>query len=153
MRNLILFLIMMISLPAIAQERWDTIHHEADEMLKQKEYTSYVYEDEDGNQFIFWSNDKNNFRLINRNGLFDADNVLQFRAIVGYYDENGKFIKKEKKGLAIVKDDFHKADTFSFNDRILKFLKEQKGYIRILAPEYQSVSPWEIIVPCMKGLK
>lgn len=145
------FILSSISL--FAQKGWQVTIHPVDELQKTKEYTSYMYTDENGNNFVCWSNDKYNFRIINAEGIFDTDNNGHIRVQIGYYDMNNKLIKKEKKSLALVKNDYQKAETFNLfgGGKFLEYVKNEQGYVRILAPQYQKVSPWEIVVPCISN--
>lgn len=133
----------------MAQVGWSQMVHEGDELQKTKTYLSYRYEDEVGNSFIYWSNSKD-FRIISNDGLFDSDVHKTLKVQIGYYDEDGNLVKKEKKTLYILRGDYQKAETgvLSKGTKLLQYLETQAGYVRILAPKYESVSPWEIKVPC-----
>ncbi len=145
-----LFLFIMCSFVfsiANAQNGWTSTLHEADALKKTKEYTSYCYKDDQGNSFIYWSN-SNNFRLINAEGVFDVDINEHVKVIVGYYDLNDNLIKQENKRLSVEADDYTMVDSYTSGKKMIEYLNNEKGYLRILCPTYQRVSPVEIKVPC-----
>lgn len=150
-KSLILALCAIATLQVSAQ-RWSETVHPADEMQNTKEYISYMYSDEKDNNFIYWSG-SNGIRIINNEGLFDSDLHRSFKIQIGYYDKTGKLIKKENKTLYLLKDDYQKAETslFSTGKKVIDYIKNKDGYVRILAPQYQKITPWEILVPCKKN--
>ncbi len=151
-----LLALMFAFMPAFifAQKNWQVTIHPADELQKTKEYTSYMYIDENGNNFVFWSNSKN-VRIVNNEGIFDVDANNFIKATIGYYDINSKLIKKESKKFHTENDSYTIAEIPFWNGakNLIKYLQENDGYVRILAPQYQKVSPWEIIVPCLNKEK
>lgn len=147
----LLFIVSFLFCMSTMSAQWESTFHPADELKKTKEYTSYMYTDASGNCLIFWSNSKKNYRITCENEVFDCDVNHFISVIVGFYDENGNLKRKKKNKLHITNDNYQMADLSSMfgNSDVVTFLKEEKGYIRILVPVFRSVSPLEIRVPCM----
>ena len=148
----VIFIFSAISL--FAHKGWQATVHPADELRNTKEYISYAYKDEYGNEFIFWSHYKNDFRICCAEGIFDYhtsnySNTGYFDATIGYYDNDDNLVKKEKITMRLVNDNGQIAEKGALKKgNVVKYLKEGVGYIRILAPQFEKVGTWEIKVPC-----
>ena len=71
MKKLFLSLIFAIVSIVSFGQNWSTKSFEADKLTEQDSYTSYVYEDPNVGSFIYWSNQKEQFRIISKNGIFN----------------------------------------------------------------------------------
>lgn len=140
---------LFFTMQTFAQE-WSSTLHKADELRGTKEYVSFMYEDKEKNTFIFWSHYKNDFRIICNEGIFDYDKNNSFVATFGYYDENGQLKKKQKITMFLESGNPKTASPGMFKKgEVVKYLKEGRGYIRILAKQFERVSLWEMKIPCM----
>ena len=155
MKKIIFMLAFMLSSISIFAQQWTQKEFKADELKGTDGYMAYTYKDENGNSFIYWSNTEKKLRLINKVGIFDSDSYGNVLAKLGFYDESGNLVKKKDFGISTISNSYSMAENKYSKESamILKYLKEQKGYIRILAPMFQSVSPWEIKVPCLNNEK
>lgn len=154
-----LFLSLVFTMVSIASfgQNWSTKSHEADELTEQDSYTSYVYEDPNVGSFIYWSNQKDQFRIISKNGIFNYESVYNqggshycgFDIIVGLYDENNKLVEKFSMWLDCPSSDgkptfgetrnrgklFNPIGQSKKVKKILTHL-QTTGYVRILADLY-----------------
>lgn len=157
--KLILFLALLFSINISAQEQtgWEIDHHEGDELRKIEAYDSYMYTDENDNSFVYWSNSKDNFRIILSGGIFDFETSVYGRNVyrrvnvtIGYYDENGNLVDKGKTGMD-VRDGQERQASHPYlktGKKVIKYLEQNKGYVRIVAPVYGSNVSFDIKVPC-----
>lgn len=161
----ILFIIVCLMAMVVsvnAQNGWISTSFEADDLTEQEAYTSLIYTTDNGS-VVLWDNNDKYFRLISYIGSFDTK-VTQwsfryidiFKAIVGYYDTNDNCIKKSKcqfESGVNHSEAKNMKDTMAHNEgkNIIKFLKEEKGYIRIVAPLFNSHENFDIKVPCLNN--
>lgn len=157
MKKIILcFALTMINIVCFGQS-WGSTLFNADELTDTQEYTSYVFDDPNVGSFIYWSNKKDQFRIITHNKIFNYDsgyskyggNYCGFEIIVGLYDESDKLIEKFKMWLDCPLSDgkptfgetrdrgkmFNPVGQSKKCQKIFKHLKTS-GYIRILAELY-----------------
>jgi hypothetical protein len=142
---------------------WSIISHDADELTEQEAYNSIVYTTDAGS-VVLWNNDNKRFRIIS-NDIFDSkvdrngwslDYKNLFVAIIGYYDINNKLIEKKKCGFEIGANS-HQAHSIKYGMHrqegkyVISYLRNKKGYVRIIASLYGSNGKFDIKVPCMNN--
>jgi hypothetical protein len=73
--------------------------------------------------------------------------------VVGIYDTQEHLIEKIESKIEVADDIKMASKPWATKKakKILAYLKEQQGYIRILAPLYSNNLPFEIKVPCLKN--
>lgn len=157
---ILLALLFSINISAQEQKGWEVSHYEGDELRKVEAYDSYMYTDENGNSFVFWSNSKDNFRIISNSGIFDFETSVYgnkvYRRVknvtIGYYDDNDKLIDKGKTGMDVADGQEGQAESpyLKTGKKVIKYLEQNSGYVRIVAPIYGSNVPFDIKVPCRK---
>ena len=154
--------LMTMVVSANAQSSWVSVTHEADELTDQKAYTSLVYTAESGT-IVLWDNDGKKFRII-ANNVFDSkygENGYMvkgsfFHAIVGYYDINDKLVDKRTCSF-IIGSNHHEGNSIRYGMKryegkhIISFLRNEKGYVRIVAPLYGTNAKFDIKVPCLSN--
>ena len=154
----ILFSLVFVTMSIVSfGQSWHSTHYEADELTDTKEYTSYVFEDPNVGSFIYWSNKKDQFRIITNNHIFNYDsgyskyggNYCGFEIMVGLYDENDNLIEKFKMWLDCPSSDgkptfgetrdrgkmFNPVGQAKKCQKIFSHLKTS-GYVRILSDLY-----------------
>lgn len=143
-------------------QSWETTYHEGDELTGESSYTSYMYTDENGNSFVFQSNHNDDFRIISSSGIFDyVGDIKSFYATIGLYDNNDKLVEKLKIQFIALDGNADQAQPNLIPmirpipnpnrcKKTIDYLKNKKGYIRIVAPLYGSHLDFKIKVPCMK---
>lgn len=154
MKKAIFVCMMLLASVQLFAQSWKTTEFKADELKGTQAYTAYTYNDEKGNSFIYWSNTEKRIRIIDKNGIFNADYNCFFWATIGYYNQEGKLILKKQIGFNTINDGYIIAEHSSKEGRnIINYIRKEKGYIRILAPEYKSINDWEIKIPCINNDK
>ena len=147
---------------------WAVKTHEADELIGTKSYTksytSLIYSTNVGS-VVLWDDEVKKFRIISDDGLFDFEVTkaswdlsygILFVATIGLYDLNGKLIKKKKvwfeKG-ANYSQAVSTAGSSGKNEGkdVITFLRNNKGYVRIVAPLSSTNLIFDIKVPCLKN--
>lgn len=138
-------------------QKWEINNHEGDELRGTKSYMSYSYTDERGNSFIFWSN-SNSFRITTENGVFDYTisrlgniDYRKLKITVGYYDNNETLVNKKDIELLVEDNAQFASKPLSGQKKLIKYIKEEKGYVRILAPLYAKNIPYELKIPCLNN--
>ena len=72
MKNLLtIVLLLLASLTAEAQGRWEVVHNEADPMKGEVERDVYIYSADNIGSVVVWDWSKADFRLITNKGLFN----------------------------------------------------------------------------------
>ena len=152
---------------AAEKNGWIVTTHEADELIGNDEYNSIAYIGDDDSKIVLWDKNDKDFRIIcNEGNIFDYKvgsngwsfntNMKLFVATVGYYDSNNKLLKKKECGFQI-EGNASEARSIKYGmggnegKRIVAFLKNEKGYIRIIAPLYNTRRKFDIKVPCMNN--
>ncbi len=149
-RFLIIFLsVVGFSINTMAQ-KWFVNEHEADALKKKEAYSSYRYEDENGNNFVYWSYSlkSGDYRITTSSDIFDYNQNRFMDITIGLYDIQGNLVDKIKD-KAKVEDGANFAK--SCKKKIIKYLNEQEGYIRIIAPLYGTTADYDIKVVCHKS--
>ena len=146
-----------------ANNNWLPIKIEADELLGNDTYTALIYSTSDAS-VILWDNNDKKFRITAHNQVFDSkygENGYMvkgnfFHAIVGYYDINGKLI--DKRTCSFIVGNTHKeGDSIRFGMKryegkhIVSYLRNKKGYVRIVTSLYLSNNKFDIKVPCLNN--
>jgi hypothetical protein len=81
----------------MAQE-WTITEHKADALKKQDAYTSYKFDDENGNSFVYWtwSFKDGDFRIVNSSShIFNyesSDTGKIMRITIGFYDSQDNLV-------------------------------------------------------------
>ena len=135
-----------------AQTGWSSSEFKGDELKGTETYNSYKFEDEEGNDFIYWSNSDYDFRIISSSHIFDYNSSKLISITIGFYDSNDKLIDKGTTTLLVSSKDSHFASVpgKKIGKKILNYLNESEGYVRIIGPLYGTLGSFEIKVPCMK---
>lgn len=134
-------------------QKWYVTEHQADEMKKQEAYTSFRFEDENGNAFIYWTFSSSDFRIVSNSGVFNYNERRFVPITVGFYDKDNKLLEKSEITLKVEEDAQiarvpYKKKTAT---KALKYINENEGYIRIIAPLYGRIADFEIKVLCKKS--
>lgn len=155
-----LFSMLMTAVCSFAQVGWSSTVHHADELKGTEEYTSYVYTDSKGDYIVIWSNTDEDFRIASNGHIFNYNSggTKWFSSTVGLYDENGKLIEKVGIDFDAHDDNPRIADnSTAFRrqkkaaNKIITFIRNEKGYIRIIASLYGTTNDYDIEVPCFKS--
>ncbi len=155
MKKVIIICMLIIASVHTFAQSWKTTEFKADELKGTEAYTAFTYNDESGNSFVFWSNTDKAIRIINEEKLFDSNMNGEIWVKVGFYDDTDKLTQKKDMVFKMINGTYSIAETRYKKEAaiILKYLKEEKGYIRFIAPQYQTVATWEIKVPCLNNNK
>lgn len=161
MKKVIVLIIMLATaVCSFAQVGWRTEVHHADELKGTEEYTAYIYTDSKGDYIVLWSNTDEDFRIVSNRHIFNYNSggTKWFSSTVGLYDENGKLIEKVGIDFDAHNDDPRIAEnstTFRRDKKaakkIITFIRNEKGYVRIIAPLYRSNNDYDIEIPCFKS--
>lgn len=159
---IVLFALLCSSNITKAQSGWHTTNFDADELKGQEAYAAYVYKDEDGNSLTMWSNEDDYFRITSSSHIFNyvlTNNALKIvHVTVGFYDKDNNLI--EKITMTFWPNDDNPAKAISSylmpkdkkkGRKVMQYLKNEEGYIRLLAPLYRSNSDFDLRVPCVKS--
>ena len=134
-------------------QQWNISEHQADLMKNQKAYTSYRYEDNKGNGFVYWSNSNYDLRIYSGEGIFDYSERRFVDVMFGIYDINDNLLEKSSITLKVEKNAAFATVPYKKKTavKVIKYLNENEGYVRILAPLYGNTLGYELIVPCRKN--
>ncbi len=169
MKKILFCLVLSVvsSIDLFAQQ-WESIVFEADELKGRTEgYIAYDYTDSNVGSFICWSNKPNQYRIINKNGIFNYEINGKFRGlsvVVGIYDENGKLLEKFSMWLDCESDKptfLETRDAGIFNPpgqkkkvkKMMDCLTSGKGYVRIIADTYGTSPDFDLKIPSTLVLK
>jgi hypothetical protein len=141
---------------------WVILTHEADELIGNDEYKSISYSVPNVGSVILWDNENKKFRIV-ADDVFDSEVTKWnfgykslFTAIVGYYDINGKLLEKtsclfeiganHRQGNSI-------RNNWGVNEAktIIPYLREKRGFVRIVAPLSGTNGKFDIKVPCLNN--
>lgn len=150
MKHLLTLILLTLSMTATAQ--WEKLYHPADELLKTNAYYSYSYTNPSVGAIVYWSSSPF-FRIQTFNGSFDFDSKHREQlAVVGLYDENDRLVKRYDLRLT-VKEGAQMAEANGRGKctKIIDFLENRKGYVRIVASIYANVSRFDLRIPCIEG--
>lgn len=142
-------------------QNWEHFVTEADELLDLASHESWIYSDEQGNSFVIWSDEEENFRIVSNNGNFDRTGKLA-DAIIGYYDMENKLIEKTKIGLLISEGQGNQAHPNMvpmarpvYNkkrvEKLMQTIKHEQGFVRIIVPLYGTNELFDIKIPCLNN--
>ncbi len=164
MKKLIILLTMLTTTVfSFAQAGWKTEVHHADELKGTEEYTSYLYIDDKGDCIVLWSNDETNFRIVSNSHIFNyktggPGGSKWFSTTIGLYDEEGKLVDKteldfyiEEGNSRIATSDAVLRKEIREAQKIINYIRDRKGCIRIIAPLYGTISEFDILVPCIQS--
>jgi hypothetical protein len=145
-----------------AQNGWEKTTFNGDELLETEDYMAFSYSDANG-EIVLWNNSNEKFRLITNDGIFDYRHENGawyydkfFIATIGYYDINNKLISKKSCcfGVGDIASQGHSTRyKFKGNEgkHVISYLREKKGYVRIVAPLYAKNTHFDLKVPCMNN--
>ena len=147
-----------------AQSEWVTEIHAADELTGTDEYTSVSYID-GSNGIVTWSTESKKFRIICGEEMFDSkiqragwnpNYRSLFEAVVGLYSTDGKLIKKKYVTFEIGANHHQGMSVGGRTGKnegkiVLDYLRNKKGYIRIVAPLSGTNTNFDMKVPCMNN--
>ena len=138
---------------SIAQEGWTTETYNADALKGTTGYTAYIFTDSKGDCFVLWSHKSDEFRIVSNSHIFDYyGSNMSFQVIIGLYDENDNLTKKIECRAFADNENSHMAYVHRRNAKqTITFIQENKGYVRIIAPLYGSLSDFDLRVPCFKS--
>lgn len=163
MKKTINILIAILSMMEIAnaQSGWSSTEFEADELKGQPAYTALSYTDNQGNRLTMWSNEDNYFRITSCSHIFNytvSGSLKEVGATVGFYDTSDNLIEKNQMTFWPNDDNPRIAHNSIFLSRnkkkgkkVIQYLRNEEGYIRIIAPLYRSISGFDLKVPCLKS--
>lgn len=160
----LLFLMLAITCNA---QGWTKTTLEADELLGEKGGIAYSFCNEENTmKFICWEGNTESFRVISSTKLFDYGSNLGanghkiFLGLIGFYDENDSLIEKIEKFCFELDDEGlsnqahpNRWTSMGGNNKknvrkMFDYLKNKKGYIRIVAPLYGTNSNFDLKIPC-----
>lgn len=158
--------LMAVLLTANAQGLWQKHELEADELKGQKAETAYIYTNPDVGSFICWGFENYQIRLISEKAQFDitagyssmTGSYAFVKVLVGIYDDNDKLLEKFEMGFD--REDnkanhFIKATTSRIGHKkmmkkIFAALQSGSGYVRMVAPRYNTTDFDLKITPYME---
>ena len=139
-----------------AQNGWETRKSGGDELKGYSPSVAHLYKCDEGD-ICFFDGSESTFMVSTYNGFFDYDVDDYVKgAIIGLYDINDNLIEKIKtptqRTFWVGEKNHHimvcvKKDV---GEKIVSFLKNQKGFVRIIAERY-SRSDFDIKIPCMNN--
>lgn len=139
-------------------QKWVANEHKADPLKKQKAYTSYRFEDANENLFIYWtwSLKDGDFRIVTSSHIFNYENDKKiFKATIGFFDTQDNMIDESKVNMKVEKDAQYASVLNTLTNKtakkMIKYLNEQEGYVRIIAPLYGTNQDFDIKVYCHKS--
>lgn len=140
--------LMTMVVSANAQNGWDKMVYDADELEGTESYTSYCYWDEDG--MVVFNSNSSIYALSTNRGFFDYKGN-SVSVIVGFYDLDGKLLKKETS-LFYVSPGKRDCCFSSKEEGIFfkKYIEEERGYVRFIVPRYGK-SNFDFKIPCMNN--
>lgn len=153
MKKAFIICMMMLSSAQLFAQSWSKTEFKADELKGMEAYIAYTYKDEKGNSFIYWSNTDKRLRVIDKKELFNSNANNEIWLTIGFYDKSDKLVKKKEMIFYTINDTYNTAENRYKKEAamILKYLKEEKGYIRFLANQFQTTAVWDMKVPCLNN--
>jgi hypothetical protein len=154
MKKIVALLIMLTTATySFAQVGWISEKYNADELKGTKGYTAYIYTDSTGNNFVLWSHTNDEFRIVSNSNIFDYyGSKKSFQVIIGLYDENDNLTKKIECKAFADDENSHMAYVHRRNAKqTINYIQENRGYVRIIAPLYGTLSDFDLRVPCFKS--
>lgn len=146
----------MMCMNVNAQNEWEIIYSEGDELKDIEECYANYYSDKNGDYFVCFDN-SNAVLIGTENDIFDCLlNLDDYKTyityvIVGFY-KDGELFKKETTRFYAKHDDFSVvASSPKIGKKIIKHLKET-GDVRIIACKYGKTY-FDILLPMNKDLK
>ena len=164
MRKLLLGLILVLSVPMAAQN-WTKFEVKGDELKGTKDHITYQY-NEDTMYFQFDEENDKQFIVKTEKAAFhylidELGNRINL-AIVGLYDTNDKLIERIEitfeatEFLNIAKPCRYTIKGGLTNNlkrckKVLNFIKNQKGYVRIILPLYDDTTDFDLKIPTLQN--
>lgn len=144
-------------------QQWEHFITEADELIGEVGHESDIFTDENGNVFVMWSDESENFRVISGTSIFNyIGDIRSVMATIGYYDMNNKLIEKNDIQLLVSDGQGNQAEPNMVpmirplpNKKrvrmLLDYVQKKQGYVRILVPLYGTNAMFDIKVPCLNN--
>lgn len=143
---------------------WMATTHDADELIGNESYTSLIYSTDVGS-IVLWDNETKKFRIITNNELFDSDVQKAgwnpsyrslFVATIGFYNLDNKLLKKKKVWFEIGSNHRQAVSTAGSSGKnegkdVVTYLRNNKGYIRIVAPLHLTNLNFDLKIPCLQN--
>lgn len=163
-KNILVLMMMILTLPMVAQT-WGTKTIQGDELKGTQNQIVTAYIDE--YKTLYFSTVRDNyFKILTSKSLFDysptwigASGKNLVMGIVGIYDIEEKLIEKieilfeveDNRGTVLHPNKYTKmgGNNFKRCKKILDYIKNEQGYIRIILPLYDSV--FDFKVPTLKS--
>lgn len=151
MKKVLSIAIMLLMIcTASAQGTWSSKETEADELKGTKGGTIYVYSEKGIGSLVIWDWNDQQIRLVSDSGVFNINNGGWLEVLIGFYDDDGKM--KDKTNLWLSKEEgsgYNYARTVNKGmippgqkkkvKKIFNALLSGTGYVRILAPRYNTI--------------
>lgn len=154
MKKFFIALVMcFFAIAANALNEWTPITIDGDELKGTTSYVVYNYDTGEG--CLGFYDSTNILVIMSDRGIFDYDIYDYVKGVViGLYDAKGKLIERvETPTDRTFRVSSHGKAAFctrnDVNSRVVEFIKNNKGYVRIVADKY-SGSDFDVKVPCMK---
>lgn len=156
--------LMTMVVSANAQSGWTRTQLSGDELLNTEACTAFIYSDTNGS-VVLWDNNDKYFRIISANGTFNSkldrngrslEYKSLFHAIIGYYDINNNLIDKRFCCFEVV-NSHSQAHSIRYGMKryegkyIMSYLRNKKGYVRIVTALSGTNTKFDIKVPCMNN--
>ena len=161
MKKIIVLLLMMSAVLTLsAQGEWKTVKTEADDLRGIKGGETCLYTEECIGSFVVWDWKDPQFLLVSDNGIFNINSGGWLEILIGFYNNDGGLIEKMKLWLSKEEGSGYKHARTIGNgmippgqkkkvNKIFKALQSTDGYIRIVAPRYDTVD-FDIKIPPYK---
>ena len=169
---MVLVCLMTVTMSANAQNNWVVDFSEEDELLERKAEKYYLYYDGDKGGVIFYESSPKKLYLIAPDGsMFNTrivfkdlgGDVSAVDVTYGMYNENGKLVKKdencvfEEVGREVANRVVSRkgggiGHTYrNVGKELIEYLKNKKGYVRLVAPLFHNNRNFDIKVPCINN--
>lgn len=146
----------------LASAQWQVSKSEGDELLGTTPTTT-IYYLKDHCCFSYIQNNDEFFQISTDIGMFDYHPASYiFRSVIGFYNENKTLINKYDDFLLITMPG--KTQTAYSNKtaklggtqkkkikRLIDFIRNEKGYVRIVAPIYGKNQQFDLTMPCLQN--
>ena len=151
-----LFTIAMLTMATLSYAAgWTTKTYEADPMKNTSQYVEYTYTDNNGNSFVWNTNDRGNFVLKTTGSIFVSDSE-HFIGMVGFYSRDWQFEFKMPLMLApnrsrttlTTKNEI--IQSISVNqkwvDKVIEYIVVGEGHVRFIFTRYNDTD-FDLMVP------
>ena len=141
----------------LIKEEWHIASLGGDELLEREAQEIYTYFTEEGDNLVHYASRPNLLVIMLDKGIFDFSSIGRYSStksvdlVIGYYEEDGNLVDKEKTILLKLGDEYDRGMLGS--EKVMNYMRAQKGYIRFVADKYSSsnfdakVPTWKMNVP------